>query len=610
MRPQLLEQKQADQLEAQLGWPLFTEGEDKLGWLLNFTTTSFEDKDTGQTMSAVDCYFQCQDGSMFKARVPHAPYFYLMVKDDCERDVEVWLRRKFESRIREVEVVLKEDLDLKNHLSGLKRKLIKVSFYNVQQLMDVRREVSPIVAANNKRSTMVDAAAVLAAGNDGGRPKDVVECLVGMREYDVPFHVRFAIDTDVRAGHWYTVRAQDGVTTLTHRPDLLQRAEPVICAFDIETTKLPLRFPNAAYDQVFMISYMIDRKGFLIVNREVVGGDITDFEYTPKPEFDGPFTVINTPDEQSLLRAWFGHMREAKPGIMVTYNGDFFDFPFIEARAAIHGMDMAQEIGFKCGTGGEFLSKACVHMDCLHWVNRDSYLPQGQRGLKAVTKAKLGYDPVEVAPEDMVRLAAETPQAMASYSVSDAVATYYLYMTYIHPFIFSLATIIPMPPDEVLRKGSGTLCEQLLMVEAYRANVICPNKHQSQSEVLYKNHLLESETYIGGKVEALESGVFRSDLPTRFKCKATAYQGLIDCLDRDLQYAIIHEGKWKLEDVENYEEVKAAITEQLEALRDAPNRWAQHNHHNRHLPNTTATTLLQYCCSRAPAQAVGNQMII
>lgn len=49
--------------------------------------------------------------------------------------------------------------------------------------------------------------------------------------------------------------------------------------------------------------------------------------------------------------------------------------------------------------------------------------------LQAVTKAKLGYDPVEVAPEDMVRLAAETPQAMASYSVSDAVATYYLYMT-------------------------------------------------------------------------------------------------------------------------------------------------------------------------------------
>ena len=45
---------------------------------------------------------------------------------------------------------------------------------------------------------------------------------------------------------------------------------------------------------------------------------------------------------------------------------------------------------------------------------------------QAVTKAKLGYHPVEVDPEDMMRYAAEQPQAMASYSVSDAVATFYL----------------------------------------------------------------------------------------------------------------------------------------------------------------------------------------
>jgi DNA polymerase elongation subunit (family B) len=88
--------------------------------------------------------------------------------------------------------------------------------------------------------------------------------------------------------------------------------------------------------------------------------------------------------------------------------------------------------------------------------------------VQAVTKAKLGYNPIEVDPEDMMRFAAEEPQTMASYSVSDAVATFYLYMTYIHPFIFSLSTIIPMPPDEVLRKGSGTLCEMLLMVQAFK----------------------------------------------------------------------------------------------------------------------------------------------
>ena len=43
---------------------------------------------------------------------------------------------------------------------------------------------------------------------------------------------------------------QAGHVMLEHRPDLLARAEPCICAFDIETTKLPLQFPNAEYDQV------------------------------------------------------------------------------------------------------------------------------------------------------------------------------------------------------------------------------------------------------------------------------------------------------------------------------------------------------------------------
>lgn len=33
-------------------------------------------------------------------------------------------------------------------------------------------------------------------------------------------------------------------------PELVQRAEARICAFDIETTKLPLQFPNAEFDQV------------------------------------------------------------------------------------------------------------------------------------------------------------------------------------------------------------------------------------------------------------------------------------------------------------------------------------------------------------------------
>lgn len=46
------------------------------------------------------------------------------------------------------------------------------------------------------------------------------------------------------------------------------------------------------------------------------------------------------------------------------------------------------------------------------WVKRDSYLPVGSHNLKAAAKAKLGYDPVELDPEEMCRMATEEPQVL------------------------------------------------------------------------------------------------------------------------------------------------------------------------------------------------------
>ncbi|RHZ23048.1 hypothetical protein DYB37_001032, partial [Aphanomyces astaci] len=192
-----------------------------------------------------------------------------------------------------------------------------------------------------------------------------------------------------------------------------------------------------------------------------------------------PFECINVANELELIRYFFNHVKELNPHIFVTYNGDFFDWPFLETRAQHHGMDLKSEVGISKDRNGEYRGQCAVHLDAYCWVKRDSYLPQGSQGLKAVTKYKLGYDPVEVDPEEMLPLAQNEPLKMASYSVSDAVATFYLYDKYVHLFVFSLCTIIPLGSEDVLRKGSGTLCEALLMVEAFRGNIICPNKQVS-----------------------------------------------------------------------------------------------------------------------------------
>lgn len=53
---------------------------------------------------------------------------------------------------------------------------------------------------------------------------------------------------------------------------------------------------------------------------------------------------------------------------MATYNGDSFDFPFVDARAKIHGISMYDEIGFRPDNEMEYKSKACMHMDCFRCV--------------------------------------------------------------------------------------------------------------------------------------------------------------------------------------------------------------------------------------------------
>ncbi|KAH0625488.1 hypothetical protein JD844_015027, partial [Phrynosoma platyrhinos] len=518
-----------------------------------------EDK---RLVSAVDYYFIQEDGNRFKVstcckrrglRQRESSQRVLLKEPvgnlkELLNEVSSFLSKKFQGKIAKLETVPKEDLDLPNHLVGLKRNYIKLSFNTVDDLVKVRKEITPSVKKNRERNQSVDAYTTMLASALAGssltskeedpskKTADQMDNIVDMREYDVPYHIRLSIDLKIHV-------------------------DPVVLAFDIETTKLPLKFPDAETDQIMMISYMIDGQGYLITNREIVSEDIEDFEFTPKPEYEGPFCVFNEPDEAHLIQRWFEHVQETKPTIMVTYNGDFFDWPFVEARAAAHGMNMQKEIGFQKDSQGEYKSSQCIHMDCL------------SHNLKAAAKAKLGYDPVELDPEEMCRMATEEPQILATYSVSDAVATYYMYMKYVHPFIFALCTIIPMEPDEVLRKGSGTLCEALLMVQAYHANIIFPNKQEQEFNKLTEDgHVLDSETYVGGHVEALESGVFRSDIPCRFRMNPAAFDFLLQRVEKTLRHAIEEEEGIPLDQVTNFQDVCNEIKIKLNSLKDVPNR--------------------------------------
>ena len=49
------------------------------------------------------------------------------------------------------------------------------------------------------------------------------------------------------------------------------------------------------------------------MNRSIVSEDVEDFEFTPRPEFEGPFIVFNEKDEKGALMKFFDHIK----GILV-----------------------------------------------------------------------------------------------------------------------------------------------------------------------------------------------------------------------------------------------------------------------------------------------------
>jgi DNA polymerase epsilon subunit 1 len=140
-------------------------------------------------------------------------------------------------------------------------------------------------AAASAGAVSAGATASAAAGGDP------LELLVDIREHDVSYYQRVSIDLDVRVGCWYSVtpisgRGEgNGLCKVVREKDIMLAAEPRVLAFDIETTKAPLMFPNSSFDQVYMVSYVLsdgmNPQGYLLINREIVGDDVPDFEYTP-----------------------------------------------------------------------------------------------------------------------------------------------------------------------------------------------------------------------------------------------------------------------------------------------------------------------------------------
>lgn len=561
------------------------------GWLLNYTVSEKTAGDNGRNITVGTLYF-IGEHENFRIDLPFSPALTLEVKADLAEEISEHVLHKYAEYIREVVKEKRTDLSDPAHMKENARKNspdekensveastnchILIRCFTEADALSLRRDLEQTI--KNKRIRDKEKAAVLLYSanqqygsmenlqeNAKGNPDRVTGPLENLEagffevhEYDIPTAVQFATERDIHAGQWYKV-TYNGDYTLEKVESVLP-PEIRMLSFDIETTKDPLKFPDPEKDKVMMVSLMSTSGGWLVVNREIVSQDIGPFDFRPTKEIGGEFEVYNEPAEKETLEKFLLVLHTYRPHVITSYNGDGFDWPFLERRMQKHGMSLGDSTGMRRTHLDEYVCDFLLHLDCFRWVKRDSYLPAGSHGLKSVTRAKLGYFPDEIDPEEMLPLARSEPRVLASYSVSDAVATYFLYVKYVHPFIFSLASIIPLAPDAVLRRGSGTLCESLLIKEARNAQVLVPARKKSTALETYKGKVAESLSYVGGRVECLRSGIFRADFQYKFEINPETLRIMAEEVHEVLDLEL------NGEEAENYQEILEDIKGKLMSM--------------------------------------------
>uniref|UniRef100_A0A914MZX7 DNA polymerase epsilon catalytic subunit n=1 Tax=Meloidogyne incognita TaxID=6306 RepID=A0A914MZX7_MELIC len=111
------------------------------------------------------------------------------------------------------------------------------------------------------------------------------------------------------------------------------------------------------------------------------------------------------------------------------------------------------------------------------------------------------------------------------------------------------------------------------MVQAFHSNIIFPNKQIiKENKMTLDGHLIDSETYVGGHVEAIESGVFRADIACRFKLDVEALEQLKEEVRPTLEHSLCNDAKILLSEVLNFESVCEQIEQSLDALIEKPLR--------------------------------------
>ena len=311
-----------------------------------------------------------------------------------------------------------------------------------------------------------------------------LEGVMQIREFDIPFYRRYLMDRDVipmtevtaigeEVESFLNLDSKKQDVKIIKLTDKLRRASEYpqkfrIISFDLEVRN-PHGMPNSEDDEIIMIGVASNFGINQVISTKTNSADRDDF-------------VNQVGSEKEMIEEFVRIIKENNVDIIVGYNSDNFDFPYLKDRAKILGVDL--DIGMdgsdvryiRRGFANAASFKGLIHVD-LYLVMR-RYMTLERYTLERVYYELFGEEKIDVPGERIWEFwdnGGEELDNLFDYSLDDVVSTLKIAEQTL-PLNLELTRIIGQPLFDVSRMATGQQAEWFLVKQAYFDGEVVPNK--------------------------------------------------------------------------------------------------------------------------------------
>ena len=335
-------------------------------------------------------------------------------------------------------------------------------------------------------------------------------------EADIRFSMRYLIDHQLHPSAWHEAEVEE---LPLKRPSLkVDRVyelkgciksiglvkEPYLrkIAFDIECYN-PHGAPSPERDPVIIISVYNDK------------GELIQFTATDK-------------NDKTVLMKFVKYVQEYDPDIIMGYNNNRFDWPYLINRGKKVGVKIAIS-----RFSGEPNPSVYGHISVMGRANIDLYdFAEEITEVKVKTLENVA-DYLGVMPKEKRTIInwwempkywdeLEKRKVFLKYAADDVVSTYGLGEKFL-PFAIQLSSITGLPLDQVGAASVGFRVEWFLMREAYRANELIPSKVERPYEPYKGAIVLEPKKGVHENIAVLDFSAMYPNIMIKYNISPDTY---------------------------------------------------------------------------------------